>query len=550
MSLQETSALPPNTIVDKRTKGSRVGGCSSARRRLSQLTERAVDEALKLQAESGRLVDVVDIQSCGDPGEFWHSIKYPFYPLASKLLPSSSSRSCAVPKQSQDRHAIAAKIYSLLIRWRSDPTFEWRARVALAVPVVEEALYRMARCKEDYTSQQLLESHLKHALLHFEAGNGLFLLQGTNPLYPVHAHHGPSSTCHNVSSQIDYVLSSKSWKISPRDAFPCESAEILPTNDSNSAPGPECHPVNYAMWDAVELGHPNLMEHKNRDNPGKRIAKRVVSMLSKRRADDNARLRHELRRASAHSENTRRAGVRGHGAKEWMQSVGVGGDGESCDTSRIEQESLCHGGTRTRTSSRKTLGDLINLTNGCATEGSLMTNRDEIISFMNEESNYLSPCPKRPDKVHSFCTHKVEPLKIQEKRLFTSSSHVADAEDAASIEQTLQSSDKANQSTDQKGLREVVAYVSMCSSSSSPSSSTASMMSVSTSPLASASSLVQERIVMSISSPNTKAALQHRQSPSASTTLTLCSAHTTSASAEAPPSSYSHMISSSSISFV
>ncbi|KAH7289659.1 hypothetical protein KP509_30G013200 [Ceratopteris richardii] len=76
-------------------------------------------------------------------------------------------------------------IHALLIQWKPDTSFEWRTRVASAVPILEEALYKQAKSNEDYRNPQSLEAQLLHILTHFEAGNGPFLLQGTCPLYSV-----------------------------------------------------------------------------------------------------------------------------------------------------------------------------------------------------------------------------------------------------------------------------------------------------------------------------------------------------------------------------
>ncbi|MCO5580306.1 hypothetical protein L7F22_034172 [Adiantum nelumboides] len=338
MSLQDTSSFPPNSIIDERAKRtSIIDGCSQ--RRLSQLTERAVDEALKLNSASRRLADVVDIQSCGESDEVGCGIKSSFafklFKSSTKLAsPGPSLQNWALSRKVQNR-LIGARIYSLLMRWRSDPTFEWKARVALAVPILQEALYKVANSTEEvHLSQQQLESYLEHVLLQFESGNGLFVLQGTELLYP--PMHWPSQ--HADSSH--------------QTPIPCESnGDDAPQTDTVSdmqAGGINATSNLASTHDDNTSAKPDRGEGRN--GTQMQVSGREVNMLL-RAAAIETRSKHELGFAAQHSEEN----VANIHTQPDMDMFGK-------DYELNTNENTYHrNAISPRLSPRKTLGDMINL---------------------------------------------------------------------------------------------------------------------------------------------------------------------------------------------
>ncbi|MCO5588025.1 hypothetical protein L7F22_041979 [Adiantum nelumboides] len=340
MSLQDTSSLPPNSIIDERAKRtSIIEGCSQ--RRLSQLTERAVDEALKLNSASRRLVDVVDIQSCGESDEVGCGIKSSFafklFKSSTKLAsPGPSLQNWALGRKVQNR-LIGARIYSLLMRWRSDPTFEWKARVALAVPILQEALYRVANSTEEvHLSQQQLESYLEHVLLQFESGNGLFVLQGTELLYP--PMHCPSQHA-NSSHQTPIPCGSNGDDAPQTDTVSDMQAgginatsNLASTHDDNTSAKPD--------------------NGEGRNGTQMQVSGREVNMLLKKRAAAiETRSRRELDFAAQHTEEN----VANTYTQPPMEMFGK-------DYELNTNENTYHrNAVSPRLSPRKTLGDMINL---------------------------------------------------------------------------------------------------------------------------------------------------------------------------------------------
>ncbi|KAI5068040.1 hypothetical protein GOP47_0016385 [Adiantum capillus-veneris] len=312
----------------------------SCHERLAQLTEQAVDKALRLSTASRRLVDVVDIQSCGETEELGCGIKSAFafklFKSSTKLAmsPGPSVQNCALGRKVQDR-LIGARIYSLLMRWRPDPTFEWKARVALAVPILQEAFYRVANCtEEEHISRQHLELHLERVLLQFEAGNGLFLVRSIEPFYP-------SMRCvSELESSMNQTTTS--FETSGDNASPSDIITDVPVGSK-----PFKSESRYEGNSPVKLDNSTPMQ-----TPG-RVANDMP--VKKRAAANKTRSKCEPSLGALHSEeNIANTYTRPHNK---ASAEMFRGDNEPYTHESMYQQNVIHA----RFSPRKTLGDMINL---------------------------------------------------------------------------------------------------------------------------------------------------------------------------------------------
>ncbi|MCO5613394.1 hypothetical protein L7F22_067670 [Adiantum nelumboides] len=282
MTLQQALSLIPNNAIDKRN-------LLHSRQRLHHLTKAAVDKACKLHVESGRLVHIVDTQSCGRLKGLGLSNS-----LASCIKKSSPQppRQWALPKGSDDRCTVAARIHAFLVEWKADSSFEWRAKVASAVPVLEEALYKGAKSKEDYINPQLLESQLIHVLCHFEAGNGPFLLQGSTPLYSLRRRSLSTTPLARMSLFQEYMLghgistTESICELAPEQ--PCERARLSRPERSSTVSSTNSDVVLSNIEDEM---HPGLVECKemNHQNHGAHgsngLVKKFANILAKKKRE-------------------------------------------------------------------------------------------------------------------------------------------------------------------------------------------------------------------------------------------------------------------------
>ncbi|KAI5058882.1 hypothetical protein GOP47_0027052 [Adiantum capillus-veneris] len=287
MTLPQASPPIPNNAVEKRD-------LLHSRKRLHYLTKVAVDKACKLHVESGRLVHIVDTQSCGSSKGLVLSSSFSSF---MKKSSPSLSRQWALPKGSTDRRSVATRIHALLIEWKADSSFEWRAKVASAVPVLEEAFYKGTKSKEEYTNPQLLESQLIRVLCHFEAGNGPFLLQGSTPLYSVRRHF-PSTT--SVARMPLFHGNMLGPGLFTDEEF-CELASEQTCErtrlgyDTNSAVVPS------DIEQVANLGL--VMNHQNHGGHASTgFVKRVANMLAKKRRESSVCLMNELRKVNLGTE--------------------------------------------------------------------------------------------------------------------------------------------------------------------------------------------------------------------------------------------------------
>ncbi|MCO5575802.1 hypothetical protein L7F22_029607 [Adiantum nelumboides] len=263
-------------LVDKRN-------LLHSRQRLHHLTKAAVDKACKLHVESRRLVHIVDTQSCGSLKGLGLSNSLPSFMKKSSPQPS---RQWALPKGSDDRCTVAARIHALLVEWKADSSFEWKAKVASAVPVLEEALYKGAKSKEEYSNPQLLESQLIHVLCHFEAAP----LARMSLFQDYMLGHGISTT-------------ESICELAPEQ--PCERARLSRPESSSTVSSTNSDKVLSNIEDEM---HPGLVDCKemNHQNHGAHASdgfvKKVANILAKKKRENSVCLLQELRRANSGSE--------------------------------------------------------------------------------------------------------------------------------------------------------------------------------------------------------------------------------------------------------
>lgn len=371
---------------------------------LEELIDIAIEKALKLQAENGRQVDIADTQSCGEPSV---GCAYPFSPLSSILqlqrnsTSSSRSRNWALSKDSEDRRHVAAKIYALLVQWRSDFSFECRARVAAAVPIIEEALYHEAKSKEEYANPLLLDLQLLQVLRHFEAGNGLFLMQGASPLYPVRLYRTPQLSPDSTvatpirpntllpEAPIPANMDEPSTSFVRTDVPSKETVGSLLDSEMRSSRRAE---ANLALRDAIALDQKRVLEeglHRHGGFASKRIARRVAIMISRKSREESNRLKQELRKAMVEANPEILATVlamakrkcAGKDAKELCARA------EAVLAKIVEQQ--CASDVVQRKRSGKTLGEMLQFGSERSpdTEESAITSSSSILQAESSQSN-------------------------------------------------------------------------------------------------------------------------------------------------------------------
>lgn len=286
------------------------------RKWLGQVTENAIENALNLQGEWGRLALIEETQSCGIArARRSNSLIFPLPSIShgqENSASSSRSKTWTLARDSEDRRQVAARIDALLVQWVSEVSVERRATVSVAVNILEEALYQEAKSKDEYTNSLLLDLRLRRVLCHFEAGNGIFLLQGSSPLYPVRTYHDtlpidpsssdslpditpPASNGPNILAQ----MAADSKEGSDNESLDWERASLPLKGTVRSLMTAEIRAsrrkqANWALLDAAGSGHKRLMEqslHKHGQYASKKIVKRVINLISRKKREESKRLK-------------------------------------------------------------------------------------------------------------------------------------------------------------------------------------------------------------------------------------------------------------------
>ncbi|KAL2652488.1 hypothetical protein R1flu_020616 [Riccia fluitans] len=318
---------------------------------LEQVTVNAVEQALRIQLDES--------QRQPETGESHDSQTY----SSANALPSLPPiRTHCIPKtwsldrNSEERRTVAARIYSLLVLWKPDMSFEWRARVASAVHIFERALYQEAKTKEEYLNPLMLDLQLRQILRHFEAGTGSALLSKTTS-------GGRSSSALTKSVSFNSgIIEARRRPIALGDLMKMHDAGLEETRvrprpgtihetihedevasrenlvadpsepleqrreglDNTQRSSLQREEADGALWEAILCGNWKDMQeslNKHSGHASKRIVKRVMVLMTKRKQEEVKKVELELRNAMNESSSEKLAGVLWEARSEFREEL-------------------------------------------------------------------------------------------------------------------------------------------------------------------------------------------------------------------------------------
>ncbi|KAG6541238.1 hypothetical protein Mapa_017399 [Marchantia paleacea] len=288
---------------------------------LEQVTINAVEQALRIQLdESQRQPETgegQDLQPCSSATAL---------PNLPPIRTHCTPKTWTLDRNSEERRAVAARIYSLLVLWKPDTSFEWRARVASAVHIFERALYQEAKSKEEYLNPLMLDLQLRQILRHFEAGTGSSLLWKIGSrssvaltksvsfnsgliearrrpiaLGDLMKMHDASLEDTNVRPRPGTVQTIHEDEVSSREAPHMDPTELLEQlreeADTTQRMNLRREEADGALWEAILCGNWKDMQdslNKYCDHASKRIVKRVMVLMSKRKQEEAKKVEVEL----------------------------------------------------------------------------------------------------------------------------------------------------------------------------------------------------------------------------------------------------------------
>ncbi|KAL3684314.1 hypothetical protein R1sor_002336 [Riccia sorocarpa] len=303
---------------------------------LEQVTANAVEQALRIQLDES--------QRQPETGESHDSQSYSSANALPNLPPirtHCAQKSWSLDRNSEERRTVAARIYSLLVLWKPDMSFEWRARVASAVHIFERALYQEAKTKEEYLNPLMLDLQLRQILRHFEAGTGSALLSKTSTAGRtgvfltksisfnsglIEARRRPIALG-DLMKMHDAGLEETSVRPRPGTIQTIHEDEAGSRENSGEDPSEPLEQqrlegrerinlhreeADGALWEAILCGNWKDMQeslNKYSNHASKRIVKRVMVLMTKKKQEEIKKLELELRNAISESNAENLAGA-------------------------------------------------------------------------------------------------------------------------------------------------------------------------------------------------------------------------------------------------